>query len=121
MLFERILKQFFGSFVAVLCGWGAGILFALLLAAVGLVLHPGQVPVAALIAAPWIVALGSVFLHSPRLASVAGSTLFLRSAFLASLALARLHSFRCISWRVHRRDFLVATRRESPGEHFVVV
>ena len=60
MLFERILKKFFGSFVAVLCGWGAGILFALLWAAVGLVLHPGQIPVAALIAAPWIVALGSV-------------------------------------------------------------
>jgi hypothetical protein len=60
MLFQSILRQFFGTFVAVLCGWGAGILVALLRAAVGVVVHPGQVPVAALIAAPWIVALGSV-------------------------------------------------------------
>ena len=60
MLFHRILKQLFGSFVAVLCGWGAGILFALLWAAVDVAVRPGKVPVAALIAAPWIVALGSV-------------------------------------------------------------
>ena len=45
---------------ALLGGWLAGITFSFVWAALDIAIHPQQVPVAALIAVPWIVALGSL-------------------------------------------------------------
>jgi hypothetical protein len=60
MLVQRFLTQVFGTFVALLGGWLAGIAFSFVSAALDAAIHPQQVPVAALIAVPWIVALGSL-------------------------------------------------------------
>jgi len=60
MLLQRFLTHLFGTFVAVIGGWLAGIAFSFVWAAFDIAIHPQQVPVAALIAVPWIVALGSL-------------------------------------------------------------
>ena len=64
-MLKRVAFSLLGALVAIASGWLAGILAALLLAVVAIVAHPHQVPVGALLAMPWVVAIGSLIFIIP--------------------------------------------------------
>jgi hypothetical protein len=64
-MLKRAAFGLLGAFVAIVSGWLSGIVVAFLFAAVAMVAHPHQVSLGALLVAPWIVAIGSLYFILP--------------------------------------------------------
>ena len=81
-MLKRIVFSLLGAFVAIASGWLSGILAAFLLAAVAILVHPHQVPVGALLATPWVVAIGSLIFILPTLIALVPLYLFIPRTWL---------------------------------------